>query len=152
MGSSKESVIETNIESLNQIPHEILKRQIVTYFETQKLATSDTPEPRPFTLPGLALSLGVTLKDLILYPNDGVHSSLIANAKARCESDLIDRMFAKKIDRSTGLMILKNHFGYIDIAKAITAEEKKREKEFTKEQKVSISDILDAIEEQTKKK
>jgi len=59
-------------------------------------------------------------------------------------------MFDHRIDKTTGLMFLKNHFGYIDIAKALTAEEKLREKKANISTKRSISDILDAIEQKQK--
>jgi hypothetical protein len=146
MGSS-ETKLSANIEDLNSRPYELLRRQIITYFENQKVQTTEHPQPRPFTLTGLAMALGVTLKDLLLYPHDGPHASLLENAKGRCEADLIERMYNKSMDRSTGMLLLKNHFGYIDIQKALTEEERKKKKLEEKiSGKRSISDILDDIE------
>jgi hypothetical protein len=150
MGPSEKSTTQANIDKLNEIPHDILKRQIVTYFETQKAPTKQHPQPRPFSLPSLALALGVTLRDLVLYPEGGIHSSLIYNAKAVCEADLVDRMMNKMIDRSTGHLLLKNHFGYMDIQKALTDEEKKKQRIANALTKRSISDILDEIEMKNK--
>ena len=151
---SKENVTIINsdgsncrINQLDLIPHEVLKKQIVIYFETQK---QDSKQPA-MTLPSLALHIGIPLKDIIIYPGEGAtHSALIVNAKARCENDLVERMFDHRIDKSTGLMFLKNHFGYRDIEKAISAEEKAKIKKENKEIKRSISDILDAIEVKNK--
>lgn len=132
---------------LDEIPNDILKKQIITYFELQKIRTDLNPEPRPLTLTGLALALGVTLKDILLYPASGLHANLISKAKGECEADLVDRMYSKKIDRATGMLLLKNHFGYLDIAKALTDEERKKRKIADKlAGKRTISEILDDIE------
>lgn len=152
MESQAESTINNGdgdsgrVNKLDLVPHDVLKKQIVIYFETQKAEAS-----RPaLTLTSLALFIGIPLKDLIIYPESGIHFPLIQNAKARCENDLVERMFDHRIDKSTGLMFLKNHFGYTDIAKALSAEEKAKIKKENKEIKRSISDILDAIETKNK--
>lgn len=139
---------EKTNNKLDLIPKEVLKPQIVLYFEMCK-----TPESsKPFTLPGMALHLSVPIEDIIMYPKEGsLHSALISFAKAKCEDDLVNRMFNKSIDRSTGMLFLKNHFGYRDISNALTAEEKARQKKESQKSKLSISDILDNIERNNKK-
>lgn len=134
------------VNALDLVPHEVLKKQIVIYFETNK---AEIVKPA-LTLTALALHIGIPLKDIITYPETGIHFALIQNAKARCENDLVERMFDHRIDKSTGLMFLKNHFGYRDIEKAISAEEKAKIKKENKQIKRSISDILDAIEVKNK--
>jgi len=149
MESPTKSTAEGTNERVNKldlVPHDILKKKIVIYFETQK---ADAARPA-LTLTSLALFIGIPLVDIITYPETGIHFELVQNAKARCENDLVERMFDHRIDKSTGLMFLKNHFGYTDIAKALSAEEKAKIKKENREIKRSISDILDAIETKNK--
>jgi len=112
---------EPTTNKLDSIPHDILKKNIVIYFEKNK---QDASRPA-LTLPALALHLAIPLKDIITYPEGGTHYALIENAKAKCENDLVERMFDKRIDKTTGLLFLKNHFGYLDIQKAVGEEERK---------------------------
>ena len=129
---------------IDAIPKEILKGQFAAYFESKQSAK---PNPLPFTLPGLAMWIKIPLREFILYPETGPLYTVIQHAKSKCENDLIDRMYKKEIDRTTGLLFLKNHFGYLDIAKALSEEERKLKKKESLQAKRSISDILDSIEQ-----
>lgn len=132
---------------IDEIPKEVLKGQFAAYFDARD---RHTPSPLPYTLTGLALWTQIPLQELITYPEDGPLYTVVRHAKAKCENDLIDRMLSGQIDTSVGNMFLKNHFGYVDLAKAISAEEKKKQKELSRGP--TISAILDAIEAKNNEK
>lgn len=133
---------DTNKFKLDSIPHEVLSKQLIMFFNDAK----QSAPPKPLTLTALSLFLNIPLKEFLLYPENGQHSSLITNAKLRCENDLVERIYNGKIDQTTGSLFLKNHFGYINMAKAMSAEERKKERQASLGTKRSISDILDEIE------
>jgi hypothetical protein len=88
----------------------------------------------PYTLPGLSEHIGCYLSDILEYPSGEKYSELIELAKLKCHNSIVNAMLTSKIDKTTGQMILKNHFGYTDKI------------DIKKDVKVNISKVLDEIE------
>ena len=64
------------------------------------------------TIPGLAIHLGWKPIDIIIFPKDSPFYPVIEHCMLLCEESLIQAMAKGKFDRSTGELLLINHFGY----------------------------------------
>ena len=64
------------------------------------------------TIPGLAIHLGWKPIDIITFPKDSPFYPVIEHCMLLCEESLIQAMAKGKFDRSTGELLLINHFGY----------------------------------------
>jgi hypothetical protein len=64
------------------------------------------------TIPGLAIHLGWKPNDIITFPKDSPFYPVIEHCMLLCEESLIQAMAKGKFDRSTGELLLINHFGY----------------------------------------
>jgi hypothetical protein len=103
---------------------EELQKKIDEYFEscdnrTRPYVTKDgdviqVPDPRPYTISGLALALDTTRRTLLDYEQrDDEFSHTIRKAKARIESFVEESLWTPKI--AAGVMFnLKNNFGWVD--------------------------------------
>jgi hypothetical protein len=89
------------------------------------------------TIPGLAIHLGWKPNDIITFPKDSPFFPVIEHCMLLCEESLIQAMAKGKFDRSTGELLLINHFGY---QKKLPEEESKG--------KLTISEVLDNLQKQ----
>lgn len=65
-----------------------------------------------YTLPGLALHLGWKVDDILTFHKDSPFYPVIEHCMLLCEESLIQAMARGNFDRSTGELILINHFNY----------------------------------------
>lgn len=69
--------------------------------------------PRPYTITGLALSLGLTRQDLLNYQGKREYQDTIKKAKQRCENYAEEQLFRQ--GNVAGVIFnLKNNYGYKD--------------------------------------
>lgn len=68
---------------------------------------------KPYTMTGLALSLGIDRTTLINYGKRDLFSTLIKNAKARVEEQLEESLY--RLGNNSGVIFnLKNNYGWTD--------------------------------------
>lgn len=84
-----------------------LKKAINEYFDK-----CDKKE-KPYTMTGLALSLGIDRTTLINYGKRDLFSTLIKNAKAKVEEQLEESLY--RLGNNSGVIFnLKNNYGWRD--------------------------------------
>lgn len=84
-----------------------LEKAINNYFQK-----CDEKE-KPYTMTGLALSLGIDRRTLINYANRDLFFSLIKNAKAKVEEQLEESLY--RLGNNSGVIFnLKNNYGWVD--------------------------------------
>lgn len=68
---------------------------------------------KPYTMTGLALSLGIDRTTLINYGKRDLFSTLIKNAKAKVEEQLEESLY--RLGNNSGVIFnLKNNYGWVD--------------------------------------
>ena len=68
---------------------------------------------KPYTMTGLAISLGIDRRTLINYANRDLFFSLIKNAKAKVEEQLEESLY--RLGNNSGVIFnLKNNYGWTD--------------------------------------
>jgi DNA-binding XRE family transcriptional regulator len=102
---------------------EELEQKVQAYFEEcdnrkESVVTKDgvvvqVPNPRPYTISGLAYFLGTNRQTLINYEERDEYSEVIRTAKAKIEAFVEESLWTPKV--ATGVMFnLKNNFGWED--------------------------------------
>lgn len=100
-----------------------LQEKIDEYFDecdnrTTKVITKagiivDMPDPRPYTITGLALALGTNRQTLLNYEERAEYFDAIKKAKLRVENYVEESLWTPKI--TSGVIFnLKNNFGWVD--------------------------------------
>jgi hypothetical protein len=84
------------------------KALVKTYYEKCDGASPSLQ----YTLPGLAIHLGWKVDDILTFPKDSPFYPIIEHSMLLCEESLIQAMAKGNFDRSTGELILINHFNY----------------------------------------
>ena len=94
-----------------------LRERVEGYFKE----CSKGKKPKPYTISGLALSLGMSRTGLLRYEGRAGYAEVIETAKARCEAYAEERLLASR--GAAGVMFsLKNNFeNWRDKAEAETA-------------------------------
>ena len=96
-----------NTNALKFKTEEELKDAINKYF--QKCGEKE----KPYTMSGLALSLGIDRTTLINYGKRDLFSTLIKNAKAKVEEQLEESLY--RLGNNSGVIFnLKNNYGWRD--------------------------------------
>jgi len=96
-----------NTNALKFKTEEELKDAINKYFQK-----CDEKE-KPYTMSGLALSLGIDRTTLINYGKRDLFSTLIKNAKAKVEEQLEESLY--RLGNNSGVIFnLKNNYGWRD--------------------------------------
>lgn len=86
---------------------------------------------KPYTMTGLAISLGIDRITLINYGKRDLFSTLIKNAKARVEEQLEESLY--RLGNNSGVIFnLKNNYGWVD----------KQEQEVTETKRYNIINDL----------
>lgn len=68
---------------------------------------------KPYTMTGLALSLGIDRRTLINYEKKDLFFSLIKNAKSKVEEQLEESLY--RLGNNSGVIFnLKNNYGWVD--------------------------------------
>lgn len=99
--------MSTGLKHLDLTPLEFAQLT-KTYFEK-----CDGASPTlQYTLPGLSLHLGWKVDDILTFPKDSPFYPVIEHCMLLCEESLIQAMARGNFDRSTGELILINHFNY----------------------------------------
>lgn len=71
------------------------------------------PNPRPYTISGLAFHLGTNRATLLNYEEREEHSEIIKDAKARIEAFVEESLWTPKV--AAGVIFnLKNNYGWVD--------------------------------------
>jgi hypothetical protein len=102
---------------------EELEQKVQAYFDqcdnrqesvvTKEGVVVQVPNPRPYTISGLAYFLGTNRQTLINYEERDEYSDVIRAAKAKIEAFVEESLWTPKI--ATGVMFnLKNNFGWED--------------------------------------
>jgi hypothetical protein len=102
---------------------EELQEKIDEYFElcdnrttvalTKQGKLIEVPDPRPYTVSGLALYLDTTRQGLINYENRDEFYDTIRRAKSKIEAFAEESLWTPKV--ATGVIFnLKNNFGWVD--------------------------------------
>lgn len=96
-----------NTNALKYKTQEELEKAINEYFD------KCDKKGKPYTMTGLALSLGVDRRTLINYGNKDLFFSLIKNAKAKVEEQLEESLY--RLGNNSGVIFnLKNNYGWRD--------------------------------------
>ncbi len=114
-----------NTNALKYKDEKQLEKAINDYF-----AKCDEKE-KPYTMSGLALSLGIDRRTLINYGNKDLFFSLIKNAKLKIEQQLEESLY--RLGNNSGVIFnLKNNYGWVD----------KQEQEITETKRYNIVNDL----------
>lgn len=84
------------------------KKLVKTYFEKCDVASPALQ----YTLPGLSIHLGWKVNDILNFPKTDQFYPIIEHSMLLCEEALIQAMARGSFDRSTGELLLINHFNY----------------------------------------
>ena len=103
----KENGYIGNTNALKYKTKEELQKGIEKYFKD-----CDKKE-KPYTMTGLAISLGIERKTLVNYSNSDLFYSLVKNAKAKVEEQLEESLY--RLGNNSGVIFnLKNNYGWVD--------------------------------------
>ncbi|EJK7561939.1 hypothetical protein OJ865_001247 [Campylobacter coli] len=103
----------TNGKSMTK---EELVSKIENYF-SEKTVLKETKESvifAPKTKVGLAVYLGITMQTLGEWEKDKDFGEIVANAKQRCEMDILNHSLIGTYTPSVSMFLLKNQHGYVD--------------------------------------
>ncbi|EAC1799330.1 hypothetical protein AQS91_08650 [Campylobacter coli] len=103
----------TNGKSMTK---EELVSKIENYF-SEKTVLKETKESvifAPKTKVGLAVYLGITIQTLGEWEKDKDFGEIVANAKQRCEMDILNHSLIGTYTPSVSMFLLKNQHGYVD--------------------------------------
>lgn len=105
--------IMTNGKSITK---EELVSKIENYF-SEKTVLKETKESvifAPKTKVGLAVHLGISMQTLNEWEKDKDFGEIVANAKQRCEMDIVNHSLIGTYTPSVSMFLLKNQHGYAD--------------------------------------
>ncbi|EAI7224602.1 hypothetical protein P0X28_000363 [Campylobacter coli] len=105
--------IMTNGKSITK---EELVSKIENYF-SEKTVLKETKENvifAPKTKVGLAVHLGISMQTLNEWEKDKDFGEIVANAKQRCEMDIVNHSLIGTYTPSVSMFLLKNQHGYVD--------------------------------------
>lgn len=97
-----------NTNALKYKDEKELEKGINKYFQE-----CDEKE-KPYTMSGLALSLGIDRTTLIRYSGRASFATLIKNAKAKVEQQLEENALMNKTNATFTIFNLKNNYGWSD--------------------------------------
>ncbi|EEL3573825.1 hypothetical protein HGM12_000740 [Campylobacter coli] len=103
----------TNGKSMTK---EELVSKIENYF-SEKTVLKETKESvifAPKTKVGLAVHLGISMQTLNEWEKDKDFGEIVANAKQRCEMDIVNHSLIGTYTSSVSMFLLKNQHGYVD--------------------------------------
>lgn len=103
----------TNGKSMTK---EELVSKIESYFN-ERVVLKETKESiifAPKTKVGLAVYLGITIQTLGEWEKDKDFGEIVANAKQRCEMDILNHSLIGTYTPSVSMFLLKNQHGYVD--------------------------------------
>ncbi|EAH5047110.1 hypothetical protein LCI82_000969 [Campylobacter coli] len=103
----------TNGKSMTK---EELVSKIESYFN-ERVVLKETKESvifAPKTKVGLAVYLGITMQTLNEWEKDKDFGEIVANAKQRCEMDILNHSLIGTYTPSVSMFLLKNQHGYVD--------------------------------------
>ncbi|EAH6491942.1 DNA-packaging protein [Campylobacter coli] len=103
----------TNGKSMTK---EELVSKIESYFN-ERVVLKETKESvifAPKTKVGLAVYLGITMQTLGEWEKDKDFGEIVANAKQRCEMDILNHSLIGTYTPSVSMFLLKNQHGYVD--------------------------------------
>lgn len=125
------------VEGQNKILlHTDLKVSEFADFVKQYFIKCDSESPKQqYTVPGLSIYLNWTPFDLLNFSKESPLFSVIELALLKCEESLIQAMSSGRFDKTTGVFLLKNHFGYKEKLNDSNLPDGK-----------TISEVLDALE------
>ncbi|EOI4706330.1 terminase small subunit [Campylobacter jejuni] len=98
------------------ITKEELVSKIENYF-SEKTVLKETKESvifAPKTKVGLAVHLGISMQTLNEWEKDKDFGEIVANAKQRCEMDILNHSLIGTYTPSVSMFLLKNKHGYVD--------------------------------------
>lgn len=98
------------------ITKEELVSKIESYFN-ERVVLKETKESiifAPKTKVGLAVYLGITIQTLGEWEKDKDFGEIVANAKQRCEMDILNHSLIGTYTPSVSMFLLKNQHGYVD--------------------------------------
>ncbi|WP_052780021.1 terminase small subunit [Campylobacter coli] len=105
--------IMTNGKSITK---EELVSKIESYFN-ERVVLKETKESiifAPKTKVGLAVHLGISMQTLNEWEKDKDFGEIVANAKQRCEMDIVNHSLIGTYTPSVSMFLLKNQHGYVD--------------------------------------
>ncbi|ECC1874243.1 hypothetical protein FN950_07495 [Campylobacter coli] len=103
----------TNGKSMTK---EELVSKIESYFN-ERVVLKETKESvifAPKTKVGLAVHLGISMQTLNEWEKDKDFGKIVANAKQRCEMDILNHSLIGTYTPSVSMFLLKNQHGYVD--------------------------------------
>ncbi|EPW2003816.1 terminase small subunit [Campylobacter coli] len=103
----------TNGKSMTK---EELVSKIESYFN-ERVVLKETKESvifAPKTKVGLAVYLGITMQTLNEWEKDKDFGEIVANAKQKCEMDILNHSLIGTYTPSVSMFLLKNQHGYVD--------------------------------------
>ncbi|EKD4605401.1 terminase small subunit [Campylobacter coli] len=103
----------TNGKSMTK---EELVSKIESYFN-ERVVLKETKESvifAPKTKVGLAVYLGISMQTLNEWEKDKDFGKIVANAKQRCEMDILNHSLIGTYTPSVSMFLLKNQHGYVD--------------------------------------
>ncbi|EAL0750654.1 DNA-packaging protein [Campylobacter coli] len=103
----------TNGKSMTK---EELVSKIESYFN-ERVVLKETKESvifAPKTKVGLAVHLGISMQTLNEWEKDKDFGEIVANAKQRCEMDIVNHSLIGTYTPSVSMFLLKNQHGYVD--------------------------------------
>ncbi|WP_240694061.1 DNA-packaging protein [Campylobacter jejuni] len=103
----------TNGKSMTK---EELVSKIESYFN-ERVVLKETKESiifAPKTKVGLAVYLGISMQTLNEWEKDKDFGEIVANAKQRCEMDIVNHSLIGTYTPSVSMFLLKNQHGYVD--------------------------------------
>lgn len=89
---------------------------------SEKLGDMIVPDPEPYTMSGLAVSLGIDRRTLLNYESKDEFFPTIKKAKARVEADLDRRMNTKETFTPGNIFTAKNNFGWKEEGKTTNVQ------------------------------
>ncbi|EKK8826681.1 hypothetical protein PPT41_001405 [Campylobacter coli] len=98
------------------ITKEELVSKIESYFN-ERVVLKETKESvifAPKTKVGLAVYLGISMQTLGEWEKDKDFGEIVANAKQRCEMDILNHSLIGTYTPSVSMFLLKNQHGYVD--------------------------------------
>ncbi|EPO2427051.1 terminase small subunit [Campylobacter coli] len=98
------------------ITKEELVSKIESYFN-ERVVLKETKESvifTPKTKVGLAVHLGISMQTLNEWEKDKDFGEIVANAKQRCEMDILNHSLIGTYTPSVSMFLLKNQHGYVD--------------------------------------
>ncbi|MBZ7974600.1 terminase small subunit [Campylobacter molothri] len=95
---------------------EELISKIDEYFNEKKVLkeTKESIIFAPKTKVGLAVYLGISMQTLSDWEKDKDFGEIVANAKQRCEMDILNHSLIGTYTPSVSMFLLKNQHGYVD--------------------------------------